>query len=309
MREIAVSAILLALSETNAHALDKQASAHGGDVDGAETGFNVSGAASFGVSLYNPSYAARPDNSGITLFRYALHADVDLIGRRLSIPLDVNLFSDRLAGGARKIVPSELDMIVGLTSTWDTGPGAIEFGIRYEVDAPLDPGDYARTPSPAPPTQKYIDARARYLYSLAQLWPKLGKSLIDGDISGWLTLGCFALNPTYFARPDNTGRALFRYGVHTELSVVHDHLSFGVDTTFFTDRTASNVVRPTELDLTPEVIVRFPPVEFHLAYERDMPLDRGGYTQEFIYLLGSFTFDLKGKGSAPLETRGTIPSP
>ncbi len=309
MRTVTIAFALFALAASHAHALDKQASAHGGDVDGAETGFNVSGAASLGVSLYNPSYAARPDNSGIALLRYALHADVDLIGRRLSIPLDVNLFTDRIASGARSMVPSELDMIVGLTSTWDTGPGAIEFGVRYEVDAPLDQGGYARTPSAAPPKQKYIDARARYLYSLAQLWPKLGKSLIEGDISGWLTLGCFALNPTYFARPDNTGRALFRYGFHTELSVLHDHLSFGVDTTFFTDRTASNVVQPTELDLTPEVIIRFPPVEFHVAYERDMPLDRGGYTQEFVYLLGSWTFDLKRKGTAPLEQRGTIPSP
>ncbi len=308
MRSV-VAAAAISVIASSAHALDKQASAHGGDVDGADTGFNVSGAASFGVSLYNPSYAARPDNSGIALFRYALHADVDLIGRRLSIPIDVNLFTDKLAGGARKLAPSEFDMIVGLTSTWDTGPGAVEFGVRYEVDAPLDQGGYARAAISGPNKQKYIDARARYLYSLAKLWPKLEKSLVGGDISGWLTLGCFALNPTYFARPDNTGRALLRYGFHTELSVLHDHLSFGIDTTFFTDRTAANVVRPTELDLTPEVIVRFEPFEFHLAYERDMPLDQGSYTQEFVYLLGTWAFDLKRKGTAPLEQRGTIPSP
>ena len=49
------------------------------------------------MSLYNPTYAARPDNTGLALFRYAAHFDFDLIGRRLSIPLDLNMFTDRLA--------------------------------------------------------------------------------------------------------------------------------------------------------------------------------------------------------------------
>ena len=45
--------------------------------------------------LYNPTYAARPDNTGLALMRYAGHRDVDLIGSRLSIPIDINTFTDR----------------------------------------------------------------------------------------------------------------------------------------------------------------------------------------------------------------------
>jgi len=76
-------------------------------------------------------------------------------------------------------------------------------------------------------------------------------------VSGWLTLGWFAFNPTYAARPDNTGLALLRYGVHTELSVWTDHLSVGLYGTMFTDRRATNPVAPSELDFTAEITVAF----------------------------------------------------
>src|SRR3954465_15518304 len=112
-----VCAAAVLAAARSARALDKQGSAHGGGLEGPTAGFDVSGSASLGVSLYNPTYAARPDNTGLTLFRYAGHVDVDLIGRRLSIPIDVNMFTDRLAHGfARKFVPSELDVIAGVTT-------------------------------------------------------------------------------------------------------------------------------------------------------------------------------------------------
>ncbi len=97
----------------SAWALDKQGSAHGGQVGGAGTELNVSGSATLGVSLYNPSYAARPDNSGRALMRYAAHLDVDLLGRYLSIPLDLNMFSDRQRHKLGVFAPSELDLIGG----------------------------------------------------------------------------------------------------------------------------------------------------------------------------------------------------
>src|SRR3954453_4549511 len=81
---------------SNASALDKQGSAHGGAVaEGEERQFDVSGSLRLGVSIYNPTYAARPDNTGLALFRYAAHADIDILGRKLSIPIDVNVFTDR----------------------------------------------------------------------------------------------------------------------------------------------------------------------------------------------------------------------
>ncbi len=328
---LAVAPVALSLSfGAPARALDKQGSgAHGGAIDGAESGFDISGAVSSGLSIWNPTYAARPDNSGLTLMRYALHADIDLIGRRLSIPLDISMFSDREAHGAiRKFTPSELDVITGVTTTWRVGPGALELGSRIEIDRPLDRGGYdpkpdegglAKPPGAPPPlpipaqSQTYTDVRARYLYSVATVAPNVGRALAEGDISGWLTLGWFAWNPssngTYFARPDNTGRALLRYAAHTELSILQDHISFGLDATMFTDSRADNVVRPTELDFTPEIIGRYAPWELHVAYERDMPVDRGGLVQHFVYVLAAYAFDLRHEDTQPLETRGHIVSP
>ena len=283
---VGAAAVLAAMP---AYALDKQGSAHGGGIEGPTTGFDFSGSASLGVSLYNPTYAARPDNTGLALFRYAGHFDFDLIGRRLSIPLDINMFTDKQAiGFARKFVPSELDLIAGVTSTWRLGPGALEGGARFELDVSLDRGGYD-VPQ-ASGRQNYADLRARYLYSLAAIAPAVAPALNGGDVRGWLTLGWFAYNPTYFARPNNTGLALFRYAAHVEISTWDDHLALGLDAIFFTDKQAENVVRPTELDFTPELIVRFSRYEVHLAYERDMPLDQDTLIQQFVYLLGAMSF-------------------
>jgi hypothetical protein len=287
----------LTLART-ALALDKQGSAHGGSVEGGtEDGFNVAGSAMLGVSLYNPTYGARPDNSGLALFRYAAHADVDLIGSKLSIPLDVNIFTDRQRGGALIFAPTELDVIGGVTSTWKLGLGGLELGTRFEHDRPVDTGTF---------TQTYVDARARYLYSFAELIPALQAS--NTDVSGWLTLGAFLVNPTYAARPDNTGKALLRYGIHAELSILDDLFSTGLDGTMFTDR-ETNALRVSELDFTPELILHVAPWEFHVAYERDMPVDRGGLVQSYVYALAVWSFDMKRTADKPLETRGQVLSP
>lgn len=297
-----VAVLLVAIVwTTESLALDKQGSAHAGAVGGdAEEGFDLSGALTLGSAIANKTYAARPDNSGKALMRYAAHADVDLLGRKLSIPLDVNVFTDRERKGALVFAPTELDVIAGLTTTFGAGFGDLELGARVERDMPVDRGGFSQT---------YVDGRARYLYSLATRVPALGRALADGDLSGHFTLGTFAVNPSYAARPDNSGLSLFRYAGHTELSVFHDLYSIGVDATLFTDRRAENVVAPSELDLTYEVILREAPWELHLAYERDMPVDRGGLVQSFVYALVVFGFDLKKPVPGPLETRATIPSP
>jgi hypothetical protein len=264
-------------------ALDKQGSAHGGQVGGGAREFNVSGAGMLGVSLYNPTYAARPENSGLALFRYALHLDVDLLGRLLSIPIDVNMLTDRQRKGAAKLAPSELDLIGGLTSTNGLSRGFdLELGARVENDRPVDRGSFQQT---------YADVRARLLYSAAALSPSLADTLADGDVSGYLTLGWFAVNPSYAARPDNSGRALFRYVAHTEVAVWKRRLALGADGTFFSDRKKSNVLAPSELDFTGEVIGRYDAFEVHVAYERDMPIDQGSYTQSLLYAVLAYNFD------------------
>jgi len=277
-------AALACLAPSPALALDKQGSAHGGQVGGDAKEFNVSGAAMLGAALYNPTYAARPDNTGLALFRYALHFDVDLLGRALSVPIDLNVLTDRERKKALVFAPSELDLIGGLTSTNGLTKGFdLELGARIEHDRPVDRGNF---------TQTYVDARARLLFSAATVAPRLGQSLKDGDISGYATLGWFAINPTYGARPDNSGRALFRYVAHSELSIWHRHLALGVDGTFFSDRRASNPVGPSELDATGELIGRADPLELHLAYERDMPVDRRGKIQQFVLMSAAFDFNI-----------------
>jgi hypothetical protein len=291
----------IACAASPALALDKQGSAHGGAVTGDDAGFGFSGSFGLGVAFYNPTYAARPDNTGHALMRYTFHADIDLIGRRLSIPVDLNVFSDRKRDGILKIAPSELDVITGLTSTWELGPGAIEFGARVETDQPVDRGSYSQT---------YVDLRSRYLFDLDQSMPGLESALGGGDITGSATLGVFAVNPTYAARPDNSGKALLRYGLHGEISFWHHHAAFSLDGTMFTDR-ETNGVQPTELDLTPALIARFEPYQVQVAYERDMPIDGKsaipGYTQSLAYVLAEWAFDTAPEPVAPAPPAAASP--
>jgi hypothetical protein len=277
------SALLLLSLSWPSFGLDKQGSAHGGQVGGAAKEANVSGSVMLGAALYNPTYAARPDNTGHALFRYALHLDVDLLGRYLSIPIDVNVFTDRERRKAAIFAPTELDLIAGLTSTHGLTRGLdVEVGARVENDRPIDRGTFQQT---------YVDARARLLYSAAAVSPSFSDRLAQGDLNGYLTLGWFAVNPSYAARPDNSGRALLRYAAHGELSVWKRRVALGVDTTFFTDKRASNVFAPSELDLTGELIGRYEPFELHVAYESDMPIDRGGLSQSLLYAIVAYAFD------------------
>ncbi len=280
---VTLSGLALTALAAPAFGLDKQGSAHGGQVGGSAEEFNVSGAVMLGSALYNPSYAARPDNTGHALFRYALHLDIDLLGRHLSIPIDVNMFTDRERRKAAIFAPTELDLIAGVTSTQGLSRGLdVELGARVENDRPVDRGSYQQT---------YVDARARLLYSAAAISPSFSDRLARGDLNGYVTLGWFAVNPSYAARPDNSGRALLRYALHSELAIWKRRLALGVDTTFFTDRRRSNALAPSELDLTGELIGRYEPFELHVAYESDMPIDRGGLSQSLLYLIVAYGFD------------------
>jgi hypothetical protein len=97
--------------------------------------------------------------------------------------------------------------------------------------------------------------------------------------------------------------------LHTELSTFSDRISLGVDGTFFTNRTSTNVLVPTELDFTAEPIFHAEPFELHLAYERDMPLGAPGLVQQFIYVVAVYSFDLKSALPDAYSHRNTMPSP
>lgn len=281
------TAALIALVALPAAALDKQGGPRAASDGPQYRGFNLSGAVMLGAALYNPTYGARPDNSGLALFRYAGHLDIDILGPLLSIPIDVNVFTDRMRGGAELFAPSEFDVIAGITSLQSFGNISFEEGIRLEHDRPVDMGTF---------TQTYVDTRVRGIWTYGE------------HLSGWATLGCFLFNPTYAARPDNTGLAFLRYGFHVEVSFLNDLFSLGADATMFTDREV-NIINPSELDFTAEVIFHWAPFEVHLAYERDMPLDRGGLVQHFIYALAVWSFDVDAGAKRAFTDKNPVVSP
>ena len=284
--------LILWLTSTSAYGLDKQRGSQTNEVAGEDSGFDISGTVLAGFAAYNPSYAARPDNSGLALGRLAPHLDIDLIGERLSIPIDVNVFTDRKQHGLALLRPSEIDVITGLTTTWPLGrPTALELGVRGERDMPADRKGL---------TQSYADMRANLLFDVAPTWPQLASALSGGDITGRMTLGLFAYNLSYAARPDLSGLALLRYGSHIEASIWNRHAAFAFDVVSFTDR-RRNVLAPSEVDLTPELIARDGSFELHFAYERDMPVDRGGLVQQLILVHGVWSFNFGGKSRENLR--------
>ncbi len=268
---------LCVLAAPAAHALDKQGSGHGGKNEVAADGQRVSGSLLFGTAFFNPSYAARPDNTGLALFRLAGHADVDLIGQHLSIPLDFNLFTDRQSDTS-VLLPTELDLIGGVTSTWALPYGAIELGSRGEADMGVDRSTL---------TQGYIDARARYLLESDDFGPFSSGFFVHNHFSSATTLGWFVYNPSYAARPDNTGYALLRYAERIDYR--RGWFDISTDFTFFTDRNAA-IFAPSELDWTVDLGATLGSFALHVAYERDMPVDRPGLVQHFAFTYLTYAF-------------------
>jgi hypothetical protein len=78
---------------------------------------------------------------------------------------------------------------------------------------------------------------------------------------------------------------------HADLDLYRNRVVFFVDGNFFTDRSASNVLTPSEFDLVMGLALRYQDVELALIHERDMPLDRGGLVQRYVALQLRYEFD------------------
>ena len=261
-----------ALQSGPAQALNKQAERTASDGEAGKLGhFNLSGNLFFGVFLFNPTYAARPDNSGIAQLRYGLHLDVDLYDRWLTVSYDLNSFSDGSSASPGPFVPTEHDHIVGLLSTIPL-PRHLDLtlAVHYESDQPgFGPTAAFRqrhpdcTVAPGPGcfdasySQSYVDVYARLTWTHPR-------------ISLFGAIGGFLYNPTYAARPDNTGFALLRYVLHGEL-VLLPWLVLRLDLNFFTDR-EEFPLQPTELDLTSEIAVKWRRFELRFVGEADLPI-------------------------------------
>ena len=235
-----------------------------------------------GAFMSNPSFAARPDNSGLVGLRHMIHLETDLYKEYLQFYTDQNFFSDRQAGW---VSLSEWDSVYAFTGT------AQNWGwrLQYERDAPLDRSGIIQAYADTLVTYRSADARSLSWWRSA--FPEQNLTVYAGG--GW-----FFHNQSYFARPDNSGRALFRYVAHADLDLYRNRVVLFVDGNLFTDRSASNALRPSEFDLVMGLAVRYHEMEIALIHERDLPLDRGGLVQRYVALQLRYEFEWT-KSSSP----------
>src|SRR5437867_4459669 len=180
----------------------------------------------------NPTFAARPDNTGLVGLRHMLHLETDLYKQYLTFYTDQNFFSDRTKGW---IVPSEWDgtyAFTGLIDRWS-------WRLQYERDAPLDKSGII---------QAYADTLLTSRFQAKQDFSWWQRTFPNQNLTAYAGAGWLFHNSNYFARPDNTGKALFRYVAHADLDLYKNRVVLYGDMNFFTDQEAGNKLNPTELD-------------------------------------------------------------
>jgi len=225
----------------------------------------------------NPTFAARPDNTGLVGLRHMLHLETDLYKQYLTFYTDQNFFSDRTKGW---IELSEWDGTFALTGLVD------RFGwrIQYERDAPLDKSGTK---------QVYADTllTSRFQATEDLSWWK--GIFPNQNLTAYAGAGWLFHNSNYFARPDNTGKALFRYVAHADLDLYKNRVVLYGDMNFFTDREAGNKLNPTEMDWIIGLALRFrEDMEISVYREQDQPLDKPGLVQKYVAVQLRYSFDV-----------------
>lgn len=224
----------------------------------------------------NRTFAARPDNSGLVGFRHMLHLETDLYKQYLTFYTDQNVFSDRTNGW---IELSEWDGTYALTGVL----GHVNWRLQYERDAPIDRKGI---------TQEYADGLVTAKFQAVQDLPRWSRLFPHQNLTVYAGAGWLFHNKNYFARPDNTGRALFRYVAHADVDLYKNKIVLYGDVNLFTDRGASNQVNPTELDWIVGLAVRWRETELAVYHEQDRPLDRPGLVQQYLAVQLRFSFDI-----------------
>jgi hypothetical protein len=242
-----------------------------------------------GVFVSNPTFAARPDNTGLVGLRHMVHLETDLYKQYLTFYTDQNFFSDRTKGW---IELSEWDGTYALTGVL----GHFNWRLQYERDAPLDRRGTK---------QAYADVLTTAKFQAVQDLPGWGRLLPNQNLTVYAGAGWLFHNSNYFARPDNTGRALVRYVAHADLDLYKNKLVLYGDVNLFTDRDADHQANPTELDWIVGLALRWKNAELAVYHEQDQPLDRGGLIQRYLAVQLRFSFDVSkqdlgvGKPAAP----------
>ncbi len=227
----------------------------------------------------NPSFTARPDNTGLVGMRHMLHLETDLYKQYLTFYTDQNFMSDRQTGWIKL---SEWDDTYGLTGIVD------HYGwrVQYERDKPLDRSGLQ---------QIYADTLVTYRFRASDDLAWWSKLLPKQELSAYAGPGWMFYNHNYFARPDNTGTTLFRYVGHFDLELYGDRAIFFGDFNMFTDRTARSVIRPSELDWILGLAGRWHDYELSVYREQDRPLDRSGFVQQYTAIQFRMAFDFSKK--------------
>jgi hypothetical protein len=223
----------------------------------------------------NPTFAARPNNTGLVGMRYMVHLETDIYKEYLQFYTDQNFFSDRTKGWIRL---SEWDMTYAFTGSL----GNWSWRLQYERDAPLDVSGIQ---------QKYADVLINYAIDPMGTKSWWRQQLPNQNLTAYAGAGWLFYNDNYFARPDNTGRALFRYVAHADLDLYRNLVVVFADTNWFTDRTSDNAVKPTELDWMLGVAFRWGKTELSVYHEEDMPLDRDGLIQRYTAIQLRYQFE------------------
>lgn len=226
----------------------------------------------------NPTFAARPDNTGLVGLRHMAHLETDLYKQYLTFYTDQNFFSDRTKGW---ITLTEWDMtyaLTGLINRWS-------WRIQYEQDAPLDRSGTK---------QVYADAMVNRQFNAAEDLSWWRTSFPNQNVNAYAGFGWFFHNSNYFARPDNTGRALFRYVAHFDANLYKNKVVFFGDFNLFTDRELDNKLKPTELDWIVGLAFRFKDdYEVSIYREQDRALDKtGSLVQEYWAVQFRMAFDV-----------------
>ena len=226
--------------------------------------------------LSNPTFAARPDNTGLVGLRHMLHLETDLYKQYLTFYTDQNFFSDRTNGW---IELSEWDGTYAFTGVVNH----VGWRLQYERDAPIDKSGLK---------QAYADTLVTAKFQAVQDLPGWRRRWPNQNLTAYAGAGWLFHNSNYFARPDNTGRALFRYVAHADLDLYRNKVVLYGDVNFFTDRDASNQARPSELDWIVGLAVRWRDMELAFYREQDQPLDRDGLVQKYVAVQLRFSFDV-----------------
>jgi hypothetical protein len=226
--------------------------------------------------VHNPTFAARPDNTGLVGLRHMIHLETDLYKQYLTFYTDQNFFSDRKNGW---IVLSEWDGTYAFTGVVD------HFGwrLQYERDAGLDRKTII---------QSYADGLVTAKFQAVQDLPSWRRWFPNQNLTAYAGGGWLFYNSNYFARPDNTGRALFRYVAHADLDLYKNKVVLYGDMNFFTDRDSSNHLRPTELDWIVGIALRWKDMELAVYHEQDQPLDQNTLVQKYVAVQLRFSFDV-----------------